>query len=1000
MVAPFWTDVDTTRNTGRVFYREVTSTTDPGLMQRVNVIIHNAFPAVRKLSATWAFVATWNNVTYFGGDRYTPTNTFQAVLATNGRHSFAIFNYAQITWTTGTASGGDRSTGLGGTPAQAGFDSGDGENYFAMKESRTDAIVNISSTSSVQTPGRWVFQIDKTKVEKGGCNTEGTLVISPVRGNILGGEEILLSGPCMDPEVHDIKCKFGDVTVEGKHHKDMTAKCITPPLFVMGRADVQLSINGGTDFTHRGFFIPEYNEAFSKVTRTDHTKWRESGPYYIEWTPEQVLDGAQNAETVDIDLLAFGEPKDGAMEKNWYTLAKKVPNNGKFDLGTVAVKFRKTEFIGAVRITRSLPYSNTVSYPNPCQGFEKEHKSICRRPAIWTDIHVLQWHAYNHLATVLQEGKIPSGFLKETFYQIQQLNLFGGTWEDTKRNIHEQSRAINSIWCRNWYQNDKFKYEILPQDLPPCPVTLQQALRDRGRFHADPTCHRGDNNGCNLHPGAFHCVRSNECSGSGAGQQCCYDQQGNLLNVADNHGGGTMDISYYKGCRNPAVVPYISHFYTDLRPHAWCCHSSGDKALCSETYMERRPSHDGRGYQPPRPATGFGDPHVVTLDGLSYTFNGIGEYSLVESTNQTFTCQGRTKQVDGQNGEQGLASVWTALAMRGHNTSRVQVSYSKLWGMEVFVDNDMIDFDEVGNIVPGIEGIEIEKVANESKAYISFEDEQVFVDVQIANGVLNFLLYLPNYLKGNVKGLLGVWNEDPVDDLLPRDGHVLSPNASLEDIHYKFGETWRISETSSLFTYGIGENYASHQNESFEPMFEPPKLENETLQTQMEAVCGESLECMFDFTITGGNAEMAAASKMVMVEYSEAVSETKPVITCGFLATSTIVTKDNLSTLAGTIVTLTCPEGYALIGQSTVKCKDDGTWDSYGDAKCRKASELSMLTTIAIAVGAALGAILLVIFTVGIVCKVRKNKNSNNREPRSSLGHVNQIYETTEDYWK
>ena len=44
-------------------------------------------------------------------------NTFQAVLVTDGRHSFAIFNYNLIVWTTGTASGGN-DDGLGGTPAQ------------------------------------------------------------------------------------------------------------------------------------------------------------------------------------------------------------------------------------------------------------------------------------------------------------------------------------------------------------------------------------------------------------------------------------------------------------------------------------------------------------------------------------------------------------------------------------------------------------------------------------------------------------------------------------------------------------------------------------------------------------------------------------------------------------------------------------------------------------------------------------------------------------------
>ena len=39
------------------------------------------------------------------------------MLVTNGRHSFALFNYNQIVWTTGTASGGTQD-GLGGTPAQ------------------------------------------------------------------------------------------------------------------------------------------------------------------------------------------------------------------------------------------------------------------------------------------------------------------------------------------------------------------------------------------------------------------------------------------------------------------------------------------------------------------------------------------------------------------------------------------------------------------------------------------------------------------------------------------------------------------------------------------------------------------------------------------------------------------------------------------------------------------------------------------------------------------
>lgn len=45
-------------------------------------------------------------------------NTFQAVLISDGVVSFSMFNYKEIMWSTGTASGGDPLTGLGGTTAQ------------------------------------------------------------------------------------------------------------------------------------------------------------------------------------------------------------------------------------------------------------------------------------------------------------------------------------------------------------------------------------------------------------------------------------------------------------------------------------------------------------------------------------------------------------------------------------------------------------------------------------------------------------------------------------------------------------------------------------------------------------------------------------------------------------------------------------------------------------------------------------------------------------------
>jgi len=45
-----------------------------------------------------------------------------------------------------------------------------------------------------------------------------------------------------------------------------------------------------------------------------------------------------------------------------------------------------------------------------------------------------------------------------------------------------------------------------------------------------------------------------------------------------------------------------------------------------------------------------GDPHFTTLDGLDYTFNGVGEFMLLKDTNNTFMAQVRMEQLKDDNG--------------------------------------------------------------------------------------------------------------------------------------------------------------------------------------------------------------------------------------------------------------------------------------------------------------------------------------------------------------
>ncbi|KAH0631335.1 hypothetical protein JD844_005624 [Phrynosoma platyrhinos] len=155
LVAPFWGDVYNPIS-GDIFWRQ---TQDPNVLQRCTAEISHYYPEI-SFTSIWAFLATWDQVAYFGS-KSKKVNTFQAVLTTNGELSFIILNYADIQWTTGTWSNGDAKTGLGGIPAQAGFDNGDKINYYIMPGSRTTDILNITKTSNVNYPGRWVFKVDE-----------------------------------------------------------------------------------------------------------------------------------------------------------------------------------------------------------------------------------------------------------------------------------------------------------------------------------------------------------------------------------------------------------------------------------------------------------------------------------------------------------------------------------------------------------------------------------------------------------------------------------------------------------------------------------------------------------------------------------------------------------------------------------------------------------------------------------------------------------------------
>ena len=76
-----------------------------------------------------------------------------------------MYTDQEIQWTTGDADGG--INGLGGIPAQVGFNKGDEVGFATIKKSRTQDIIKINSASNTGMPGVMIFKIsDETIIIK------------------------------------------------------------------------------------------------------------------------------------------------------------------------------------------------------------------------------------------------------------------------------------------------------------------------------------------------------------------------------------------------------------------------------------------------------------------------------------------------------------------------------------------------------------------------------------------------------------------------------------------------------------------------------------------------------------------------------------------------------------------------------------------------------------------------------------------------------------------
>uniref|UniRef100_A0ABM0MQX4 Mucin-4-like n=1 Tax=Saccoglossus kowalevskii TaxID=10224 RepID=A0ABM0MQX4_SACKO len=456
---------------------------------------------------------------------------------------------------------------------------------------------------------------------------------------------------------------------------------------------------------------------------------------------------------------------------------------------------------------------------------------------------------------------------------------------NTKSTVNYKKR------CLDWY-NLQPPPETWNRGLSGCPCGFQQGENDNsfGRGNQPPPSNNGLSDdernhgvsdeiqqGISRRRGWSFTLQTANSNPHGAGMQCAY--RGEDHSLVEGYDGDVWRSSFQERWQyifrgwgwwadfSPEM--YWLWLDDDLLPRYYCCSMSNDPAFC-EMYAEKRPAGKCEGYIPPSSGWMFGDPHLKTLDGVSYSFNGQGEYTLLEIEGNRFELQARTERARFNNGSETFATVFTGFAAQQNDSSKVEIRLSKLDSteanqtqreIEIFINGKMLnisvldeDFysDDMVNVK-----LRLKEDSSDTTRIVAIFSSGLSFSVAKLSGILDIVVSTPTSFKGKTQGLLGTWNNNTNDDFTMRNGTVVvSSDGSITDRQqFECGQTWMVTNESSLFTYRVDESWELFNYPDFTPYFIDELIDefeekDKDFLNMTRIACENNIDCVYDTLAT------------------------------------------------------------------------------------------------------------------------------------------------------
>jgi len=423
------------------------------------------------------------------------------------------------------------------------------------------------------------------------------------------------------------------------------------------------------------------------------------------------------------------------------------------------------------------------------------------------------------------------------------------------------------------------------------------------------------------HPGAVSEIRWTPDNG-GPGQQCTYGFSGEL--ITGGLAAGTPDqVSPGRGAEIPLAV--AGHLRADVLPfsdlsceqyleayppnNANSCltrvvtpvPSDASNLSCKETVKVLiDPDGESAGessippvlVQPlvPVPAS-YTDPHLVTIDGLGYSFQAVGEFVLARSALPGLEIQARQTQYGGPNSPVSVNSGF-AFDVNGDTVSVVP---SPAGVLTIYVEDEPqtpageFDLPEGGRVV-----------TESATTQILWPDGSIAV-ITDRSRFLNLALALDDQHAGLVSGLLGNFDTNTQNDLLTSEGRDITTTPEANELYGEFADGWRVTDDTSLFTYFDGATTATFTNRLLPGQVVSADTLDDTVRENAATACRDAgitndallQNCIVDIGVSG-DTEFATALNAIQQELA---FDIEPAVVQGEISVPTLAC-DGQSALA------------------------------------------------------------------------------------------------------